>query len=150
MKYFFTIALLVIITLSQANAQQPFVKSYIERTHISPKLGLQGGYEFKNNFELGGFYQKENDAFWSSNEAKPRFYEKEFYGVIMAAPVLSKEKFNVKANVRMGAVNGEYFSITPSMIAGYKLFNAIEVQAGFGLKSFRITSQAGIRFNLNN
>jgi hypothetical protein len=149
MKTIYTLALLVTLALTQANAQQPFVKSYVERTHISPKIGTQLGYEFKHDFEVGIFYQKETKAFSNDETAKPGIYEQEFLGMFFSGPLVTREKYDLKINVRTGAVNKTLFSITPSLIAGYKVFKAVELQAGFGIKSFNVTTQAGIRINLS-
>ncbi len=121
--------------------------SYVEKTCVNAKIGTRIGWLTKQGFEVGGFYQNEANIF-QSTEDKPLFYEKEFFGVFMAAPVFVRDNYQVKLNVRTGAVNQINFAITPSVVMDYKLFNQVHLNGGIGVKALKPTLQAGIRINI--
>ena len=117
----FTITLAAV--LGTASAQQFVMRTYVEKTKISMKSGTAFGMENRYGWEYGGFYQESSlmESLLSNEEkgALPRFYEKEFYGMYFAAPVMDTKYVVVKAQVRTGVSNGENFVITPSVLADY-------------------------------
>ena len=147
MKAKVTLSILLSVLFSYAFAQQLFVGSYVENTCINAKLGTRIGLLTNQEFEVGGFYQSESKIF-QSEENKPLFYEKEFFGVFMAAPLLVRDHYQLKLNVRTGAVNKINFAITPSIVMDYKLFNQVSLNGGIGVKALKPTLQAGIRINI--
>jgi len=129
-----------------ATQAQYFLRGYVEQTKISPKHGLAAGWELNRSFELGMFVQEESSMLESNSEKqKPRFYEEQFLGVFFGATLYYDRKFDVKLNVRTGAVNKTGFAITPSVLASYALMRNIAFEAGIGTRAFRPTLQAGIR-----
>ena len=144
--------LLLTITLAMtagiACAQNASVTTYIERTNVGPKAGTALGYEFYEGYEVGAFYQREVPALESAELVKPRFAEREFYGMYFSAPVLVRRNYNIKINARTGVVNNVSFRITPSAVANYKLNKSLEVQGAVGFRLFIPTAQLGIKVNI--
>ncbi len=148
MKVIVSLAIIILASINIANAQEVFFNSYIEQTSVSPKVGGQLGYEFSYGYEVGVFYQKEVNMLGSSDTPKPRFREEEFVGILLAAPILMADRYNVKLNARTGMRNQFNFAISPSVVGNYKLINTIQVQLGVGIRALRPTFQAGLRINL--
>lgn len=128
-----------------ASAQQFILKTYAEKTSVSIKSGTAIGIENGFGWEYGGFFQ-ESSLMESllSEEAKkglPRFYEREFYGLYFAVPVVDTNYLTLKAQVRSGVSNGQNFVITPSVLADYSPFNHIRLGVGLGVRAFRATMQ---------
>ncbi len=131
-----------------ANSQEVFTTSYMEKTSVSPKLGIQVGYKLKGGYTIGGFYQKEVELPMNQEVNKPRFYEKELYGLVLGANLYSYKGLSVDFNVRTGVSNKTNFLITPSTIVDYRLAKMIHVQGGVGMRSFRPTYQVGISVHM--
>ncbi len=149
MKTFKLFAVLFFATSGLVNAQSPVATTYFEQTKIGVKTGLFMGYEFQGGYEAGVFYQKAMSTFSSSEgDNLPRFYEKEFVGVLVAAPLVSAHKVDVKLNARIGSVNKFSFVITPSVIAGYQVTKFMTINSGLGVRAFRPTFQTGLTFKL--
>lgn len=145
------ITLAMLTSIHLVNAQETFVSTYIEQTKVGQKLGTQLGYESREGYELGVFYQKEATIFGSNDDStKPRFYEQEFAGAFFAASLIRNKRYNVKFNVRTGVTNKINFTITPSVIGNYKLNKFIKLQCGIGMRALRPTMQAGLRIALRN
>jgi len=144
MKKLVTISILL-FSFQLATAQRLNVTTYVEKTNIGIKGGTAFGFENHLGFEYGGFYQ---ELFGQERDELPRFYEKEFFGLYGAAPLMVRAKYDLKINVRMGVTNGENFLITPSLVANYQLMKIISVRGGIGARSFQPTFQAGINIKL--
>lgn len=141
----FSIALL----LAQAIYSQGITaKSYIEQTQVGNKLGTAIGYTFPCKVEIGGFYQKTAD-FMNAQEITERFYEKEFTGMYVNLPLKHYGKLNFDLNIRTGAVNGQNFAITPSILGSYSPVKAIKLGLGLGTRMFRPTLQASISIKIS-
>lgn len=137
----------ILFTSAVLHAQGPSIKSYVELTHIGNKYGTAVGYSFKNHIEVGGFHQ-EAPAFMNDMESMPRFYEKNFSGAYFNFPVKRYEKGGMDLNIRAGAINSEYFCITPTAQGYFNPIKAIKLGAGIGIKAFRPTFQASISLSL--
>ncbi|MEO9474416.1 MAG: hypothetical protein ABJG41_02745 [Cyclobacteriaceae bacterium] len=137
----------ILVSASALRAQGPTIKSYVELTHIGNKYGTAIGYSFKNKMELGGFHQ-EAPAFMNDMESMPRVYERNFSGAYFNFPVKRYEKSGFDLNIRAGAINGEYFCITPTAQGYFNPAKLIKLGAGVGIKAFRPTFQASISLNL--
>lgn len=153
MKKQLLLPLLLVAILGTANAQKVIVRTYIEKTHMSPKTGTAIGFENKHLWEFGAFFQEASlmESFMMSEiekEALPRHYEKDFTGIYFAVPVRVRENLVLKANIRTGVSNGENFVITPSVLANYQLLNNFRIGMGVGSRSFRPTLQASVSFVL--
>ncbi|MFY0600084.1 MAG: hypothetical protein JXR03_10470 [Cyclobacteriaceae bacterium] len=142
------IPILLLATTYKVNAQHSFITTYVEKTNVSPKQGIETGYEFKSKFEIGLFYQTESNALDNSEKSKPRFYEKEFTGFVFAGPLFIRDRYCVKAKVRTGVSNRTNFAITPSLSASYRLFRYVELNSGVGIRAFKPTYLAGLRISL--
>ncbi|MEQ9425124.1 MAG: hypothetical protein RJQ09_11940, partial [Cyclobacteriaceae bacterium] len=147
MKSLITLTITLIASLNFALAQGLFASSYVEKTNISPKMGTQIGYQFDWGVEVGVFFQDEADFLNHGEIKRPRFYEKSFTGVFFAYPILETKNLDLKLNVRTGAVNKINFAITPSLIGTYSLHKNLKVFSGIGVRTFRPTLQAGIKFS---
>jgi len=148
MKALVITTVLFFITLSQVASQNLFVNSYIEKTIVSPKAGVQVGYQFACKYVVGVFYQKEMVTSRIVESNKPRFYEKEFLGINLAAPLLSFYGIKSSLDVRIGTTNRENFAITPSLKLDYELINRIHINGGLGIRSLNPTLQGGIRVDI--
>ena len=131
-----------------AKSQELFTTSYMEKTRVSPKLGIQVGYKLKGGYTVGGFYQKEVELPMNQEVNKPRFYEKELYGLVLGANLYSHKNLSIDLNIRTGISNKTNFIITPSSIIDYRLGKMIHVQGGIGMRSFRPTYLAGISIHM--
>ncbi len=148
MKTLAITSILFFVALSQALSQNLFVTSYMEKTKVSPKAGIQVGYQLSDNYEVGVFYQKEVDMPGGHESVKPRFYEKEFIGVNLATRIFAVQKVNVSMDVRIGAINKENFAITPSVKLDYQVIKRIHINAGLGVRSFNPTLQGGLKVDI--
>ena len=143
-----TILTIMVMALSgAASAQKLNASTYIEKTHISPKIGTSLGVIFQSNIEVGGFYQQSADPI-EREYGRPLMEEREFYGVFFAYPVIGSNKANVKLNVRTGVSNNENFVITPGLLANYSPVKQVTVSGGVGTRAFRPTLLAGVKINL--
>lgn len=139
---------IVLFVAAHLNAQHVQTTTYIEQTHISPKLGTSVGYSFADHIEVGAFFQRATEQ----QEAEPGRLlksENEFYGAYFAYPVFSRRMADIKFNVRTGVTNGENFVITPSLMATFKPLKNINIGGGIGTRSFKPSYMATIRINLN-
>lgn len=143
--FLFAVLLISATTLSAQNLQ---TVTYLEQTHMNPKLGTSIGYEFSDNIEIGGFFQRAATQ-QEAEPGRPLRTENEFYGAYFAYPVFSKKLADLKFNIRTGISNGENFVITPSLIANFKPLKNISIGGGLGTRSFRPTYMASIKINLN-
>ncbi|NQZ75850.1 MAG: hypothetical protein HRT61_07015 [Ekhidna sp.] len=136
--------------LGLAMSQKVTVSTYVERTHISPKTGVFVGYKDRYSYEYGFFYQQATTMLMSKEKQQelPRFYEREFIGTYLSAPIYYLGDFTLKMNVRMGVSNEENFVITPAFLAHYSVFENVTLQAGLGARCFRPTYQYGISISL--
>ncbi len=134
--------------LGTTSAQQFVLRTYLEKTKISVKTGSSFGVENRYGWEYGGFYQQSllMESFLGNEEKTnlPRFYEKEFYGMYFAAPVIVSSGIVLKAQVRTGVSNGANFVITPSLLADYKPSRHIRFGVGLGSRAFRPTMQGSL------
>lgn len=151
MKKQLLLPLLLVAVLGTASAQKLVVKTYVEKTNMSPKTGTSIGFENKFKWEFGGFYQEASlmESIMLTDEDLenlPRLYEKEFGGIYIAVPMTIREKYVIKAQVRTGVTNGENFTITPSVLADYMLADKIRIGMGVGSRGFRPTMQASVSF----
>lgn len=128
-------------------AQELSASTYLEKTHISPKVGTTVGVQFASDIEVGGFYQQSADPV-EREYGRPLTEEREFYGVFFAYPVIGNDNANVKMNVRTGVSNGENFVITPSLYANYTPFRNITISSGVGTRALRPTLLASLKINL--
>lgn len=148
MKRKFYLGTLLILACQLGFSQELFVDSYIEKTKVSPKMGIQIGYELPGGFIVGGFYQQEVSLPSNQEVNRPRFYEKEFYGVALGANLVSWKGLDAYLNVRTGVVNKINFAITPSVTVDYELVKLIHLKAGVGMRSFSPTLMGGISIHL--
>lgn len=150
MNKFIASASLIILLHVGAIGQQLQASVYLEQTHISPKLGTAIGYQFNGayRFEVGGFYQKSTIEL-HAEAGRPLKSENEFYGAFFAYPLLDGKWTSVKVNIRTGVSNGENFVITPALLADIKPLKHIHLGGGIGIRSFRPTYMATVKFNLN-
>ncbi|MEM9895365.1 MAG: hypothetical protein AAF789_03270 [Bacteroidota bacterium] len=141
-----------VLMLSTVFSQQLKITKYIERTHISPKIGTAIGFVNQYGWEYGAFYQEASILESTMSEERrsqlPRFYEREFYGAYFSAPLLYSGNLKLKMNVRTGVSNGENFVITPSLLSDYKVTRRITIGAGVGSRAFRPTLQGSISVRL--
>ena len=153
MKKLIVISTIILGFAFNVSAQQLKVKTYMEYTSVSPKLGTAVGWKSDFGIEYGGFYQESGvmESLMLSAEEKsnlPRFYEKVFYGMYFNFPVTSSKRFDLDFNVRTGVVNKLYFAITPSFLGSFKINRNISVGTGVGIRSFRPTLQTNISITL--
>ncbi|MFY0600087.1 MAG: hypothetical protein JXR03_10485 [Cyclobacteriaceae bacterium] len=141
------ISILLLIGVNTAKAQRSFISTYVEKTHVSPKQGVNLGFEFKGGFEVGMFYQKESSVLENRESSKPRFYEKKFTGISISGPVLIRSAYDIKLNVRTGISNNINFAITPSILANWKVLSRLEINTGLGIRAFKPTYIVGIRIH---
>lgn len=142
-----TLTALLVAAVTAVSAQGVQASTYMEKTHISPKLGTAVGYAFNNAIEVGGFYQKSTVEL-QAEKGRPLMSENEFYGAYVAYPLVGNQKANVKLNIRTGVSNGENFVITPSFQGNLKATKLISIGAGVGVRSFRPTMMASLKINL--
>ncbi len=152
MKKQLLLLLLFVTVLGTASAQKVIVRTYVEKTNMSLKTGTAIGFENQFNWEFGAFFQEASlmESFMMSDEdleALPHQYEKEFTGIYFAVPIVSREQYIVKANVRTGVTNGENFAITPSVLADYTPIKHLKIGMGVGVRGFRPTLQASVAFS---
>ncbi len=131
---------------------QVIFRTYVEKTQISPKVGVSIGFENQFQWEYGAFFQETSlmESLMMSEvdkEALPQYYEKRFVGLYVAVPIVFRKSYVVKANIRTGVTNGENFIITPSVLADYKLARHIRVGVGMGLRNLRPTLQSSVAFS---
>ncbi|MEQ8554028.1 MAG: hypothetical protein RIC06_22490 [Cyclobacteriaceae bacterium] len=131
-----------------AKSQELFTTSYLEKTQVSPKLGIQIGYKLKGGYTIGGFYQKAVELPTNQETKKPRFHEQAFYGVVLGTTLYNHKNVDIDLNVRTGVSNGLNFIITPSAIVDYRLGKMIHLKGGVGVRSFRPTYMAGISIHM--
>ncbi len=143
-----TLLTITILLINGLNAQDITAKSYIEQTAIGNKLGTAVGYLFPCKVEVGGFYQK-NAEFINTQEITERFYEKEFAGMYLNLPLKHHGKINLDLNIRTGAVNGQNFVISPSLLGSYSPVRALKMGIGLGARMFRPTLQAALSLRLS-
>ncbi|WP_258105284.1 hypothetical protein [Marinoscillum sp. MHG1-6] len=150
MKTLFLALAVALLSFTSAFAQSPTVSTYLEQTKMGAKLGYTVGVTFKNQYQLGGFYQKDiSNGDGAENVPRHLIYEQEFYGVYFSAPLKSGEKFGLSTQVRTGVTNGENFTITPSLLGSYRPVKFISLNAGLGIRAFRPTAIAGISLRLS-
>ncbi|MFY0600082.1 MAG: hypothetical protein JXR03_10455 [Cyclobacteriaceae bacterium] len=138
---------LVFIISQEVFAQGLMAKTYVEKTQVGLKHGTALGVLFPNKIEVGAFYQ-EHAGYAESNENMPRIYEKSFAGMYLSYPLKSAKRVGLDLNIRTGAVNGDYFSITPSLLGYYRPIKLITIGGGVGIRSFSMTLQSSISINL--
>ena len=141
---------LLLLAIYQSNSQGLFTNSYMETTNVGPKAGVQVGYQFKTGHEASIFFQKEVPAITRQETDKPRFYEKEFYGLCLATKLLDFSRFNMVFDSRIGIINKVNFVITPSIKCHYKILSKIHLMGGIGVRSFNPTIQGGIRIEMSS
>ena len=145
----FTISTIILLSMiSQGYAQNLFTSSYVEKAKVSPKAGISIGYQFASNHEISIFYQKEVDMPGGRDDVKPRFYEKEFFGINVASQLLSFHRLKAIMDIRIGVTNKSNFAITPSLKLDYEFINRFHIQAGTGVRSFNPTLQGGLRIDI--
>ncbi len=147
MKKHILFTLLFAAVLGTVSAQKVIIRTYVEKTHMSPKTGTAIGFENRFLWEYGAFFQEASlmESFMMSDEeraALPREYEKDLTGIYFAVPIVARESFIVKANVRTGVSNGENFVITPSVLADFMPVKHVHIGLGVGSRAFRPTLQA--------
>jgi len=148
MKSLRTFLTIFILFIGLSSFSQSFeATTYIEQTHIGPKLGTAIGYTFKSDMELGGFYQNAAGTNVRS-ESSYQTYEKEFYGMYVNYPLTGNDKIDLKFNIRTGVTNGQNFLITPSLLTNFKPSKFISFGAGVGVRCFRPTLQACLKINI--
>lgn len=136
------------IASAQQSPQKIIIRTYIEKTHMSPKTGTMIGFENRYLWEFGAFFQ-ESSLMESlmSEEARadmPRHYERDFTGIYFAVPVMIRESIVIKVNVRTGVSNNENFVITPAVLAVYRPTKNLNIGLGLGSRAFRPTLMASI------
>lgn len=137
-----------ILAINLASAQQIVGTTYVEKTHISPKLGYAIGFVISDlQMEVGAFHQNTITKIDLSESYMAQFYERTFSGIYMNYPVLSHRGFDVKFNIRMGVTNKENFAITPSVKLDYQLIRNLKITTGIGIRAFQPTYQSGIALN---
>jgi len=102
MKKQLLLSLVFAAVLGTASAQKVIVRTYIEKTHMSPKTGTSIGFENRYQWEYGAFFQEASlmESFMMSKEeleSLPHQYEKDFAGIYFAVPIVAREQFVVKA-----------------------------------------------------
>ncbi len=152
MKKPLLLILLFTAVIASASAQKLIIRTYLEKTHMSPKTGTSIGFENQFEWEYGVFFQEASlmESLMMSEAALedlPRQYEREFAGLYFAVPIISRAAYIVKMNVRTGLTNRENFAITPSILADYRLANHIRLGMGVGSRNFRPTIQGSLAFS---
>ncbi len=144
-----TISTIILLAfISRGYAQNAFATSYVEKTHVSPKIGVLAGYQFASKHEVGVFYQREVDGPEGQDNIRPRFYEKEFFGINLGSQLFSFHRANMLMDVRIGLINKSNFSITPSLKLDYEFIKRFHLQGGVGVRSFNPTFQGGLKIDL--
>jgi hypothetical protein len=136
----------VLILAHIGYSQSLSARTYIERTSAGSKMGTSVGFENELGFEFGGFYQESMGNMEEGTST--RFYEREFFGIYGAAPLVQRASYDLKFQVRMGVSNRENFLITPSLLAKYHVFKIVSIGGGIGVRSFRPTFQGSITIKL--
>lgn len=132
------VTILLALSAGVCNSQGLQAVTYLERTHINFKVGTAIGFQFENQIESGGFFQKAT-VVEEPETGRPLRSENEFYGVYFAYPLINLNKTTVRMNVRTGISNEENFVITPSIHATYRLLKGITIGGGLGTRVFRPT-----------
>ena len=149
MKKLLYVLIFILAAQGKISAQSLTIRSYVEKTSVSPKRGIAVGVKFPCNIEIGGFHQKESSMVVSS-EKEPWRYEKEFYGFFFQYPVYSKGSLDLGFNIRTGLSNNENFVITPAITADYRIGRLLSVGAAFGSRAMSPTISAGVKINLKS
>lgn len=149
MKNIILSSLFMVAVLGTVSSQRIIIKTYVEKTQMSPKTGTSLSYENSYGWELGGFFQESSlmETMTMNNEERadlPRFYEKEFYGAFFSVPVKRSEMVDVKVQIRTGVTNGQNFTITPSLLADYKPLRNVRLGLGMGVRMLRPTMQGSV------
>lgn len=151
------LALIIVLSLFVypfLNAQNLKLSTYVEATHITPKTGVSLRYiDPFIEYEIGAFYQESKivEQMWMSDEAMaklPRFYEQSFVGFYFAYPMMQRDWFDLKFNVRTGVVNNEIFVITPAIMGDLKITPFIHLGGGIGTRVFRPTFITNLTINI--
>jgi hypothetical protein len=142
-----TLLFLIALGHSALHAQTLNASSYIEKTHVSPKVGSTLGVMFNNQFEVGGFYQQSTIEL-QAEYGRPLTSEKLFYGLYVTCPLKSYDKLGLNLNIRTGVSNNENFVITPSMQANVHPWKKVAISGAIGTRALRPTWIAGIKFML--
>jgi hypothetical protein len=141
-----------VLTLAQIGYSQSLsARTYVERTSVGSKIGTAIGIENELGFEYGGFYQEATliESMMNKRETTlPYFYEKEFFGIYGAAPIVQRASYDLKLQVRIGVSNRKNFLITPSLLANYHVLKMVSVGGGIGARSFQPTFQGSITIKL--
>lgn len=154
MKKLAIIIALFFVTLPFANGQTLQLSTYIEATHITPKTGVNVRYvDPYLNYEIGAFFQecKTLERMWMTDESissLPRFYEQTFMGIYFSYPMMQRNWFDLKFNIRTGIVNNEYFVITPAIMGDLKITSFIHIGGGIGTRAFRPTLMTNVTINI--
>lgn len=123
--------------------------TYMEYTSVSPKAGTSLSYFFKDQIEVGGFYQKSTVEI-QREEGRPLCAEVEFFGAYFGYPLMVTEKSKINFDIRTGVTNGQNFTITPSISLHHSPIKFISLGVGVGVRSFKPTGVISISFLLNN
>ena len=130
-------------------AQDLIAKTYVEHTHMTPKVGTAIGFQTDYGWEYGGFYQKATPTINNGETTnQPKMYEEEFFGIFGNAVIAETNKLDILLNARIGVTNRENFAITPAVLANFKTEGKVKFGGGIGVRALRPTYQATITFDL--
>jgi hypothetical protein len=150
--------LLVLFSLlgcSSINGQSMNVSSYIEKTPVSPKIGISIGYNFQYKvhgysrlmeIEVGGFYQKSSVELEETGGILP--YEKDLLGLYFESTIVRFNHLKLDFGVRVGYQNNENFILTPNAKTSLLLGERLEIGAGLGLRQFMPTTIINIKIHI--
>lgn len=125
------IAIILVLTIMEANAQKLVMQTGVEKTVAGFEYGAFLSYETKRMWALGTFYQ----TGLTRNNPEGNFVPKNnFYGMMIQAPIAKSERLAFLANVRTGFVNEKFLVIVPSVETLVHISSRIGVTIGTGLR----------------
>ncbi|MEQ6122526.1 hypothetical protein [Reichenbachiella sp. MALMAid0571] len=147
MKKIALLSIILIGFLMSAYAQEWMVESYMERTHISTKIGTSVGLVLSGNIKVGAFYQKHANTSLFQEEELPHLYEEHFKGIYFSYPIKQSKIFELDMKIRTGLTNVG-FIITPSFHAYVEPIRKVRLGLGLGMRMLRPTVQPSISITL--
>ncbi len=139
---------LIFFGFLHSSAQNIMAETYVEKTHISPKLGSSVGYQFLSGIQVGGFLQRSVEV-QAPEYGRPLTQENSLYGIFFAYPIPTKLKWiDLHLKTRTGVMNNQNFVITPSFHGTYTPFKLLAVSAGVGIRSFQPAYHFALKINL--
>lgn len=127
------------------------MSSYVEKTVINAQFGFSSGLVLGDNWEVGGFYQKQIGTQQYHEATTHPDFEENYFGAYAQHPISFFEGIPLYLNVRAGIMNGKKILIAPSLRYQVYLSKKLCIDtgiggAGIGSGNFRPTMFFGFKF----